>query len=107
MAVSCEIYRAEWEIPYPAGCDAASLPGFLRPLTHVEHELESFPWPLVVRMKRNLEEPAASFEHRYFGRPLFCDFALIRLSNSSMRFLAEASSFGVIAFSRASRHAAA
>ena len=63
MSVSCEIHRAEWDILYPAGCDAASLPGFLRPLTYVDHDLNAFPWYVVGRLIELLEKPEPSFEY--------------------------------------------
>ena len=63
MAERCEILRAEWDITYPAGCNAESLPGFLRPLTYVDHGLNAFPWHVVGRLIELLEKPEPSFEY--------------------------------------------
>jgi len=65
---SCEFLRAEWDIFYPAGCDAESLPGFLRPLTYVDHDLNAFPWHVVGRLVKQLEYPEANFEYLHITK---------------------------------------
>jgi hypothetical protein len=61
--VNVEIHPADWGIPYPADPDEKSVPGLLRSLTCVEHEVDDFPWHLVSRMTGILEAPEASFEY--------------------------------------------
>lgn len=61
--MNIEIHHADWAIPYPKACHAESVPGLLWPMTHVEHELDSFPWHLSGRLAHHLEEPDSSFEY--------------------------------------------
>jgi len=58
-----EIHPADWTIPYPRDCHAESVPSVLRPLTHVTHDLDSFPWHLAGQLAHHLEKPEASFEY--------------------------------------------
>lgn len=68
MSESYEILQAEWDITYPAGCDAVSLTGFLRPLTYVDHGLNAFPWHVVGRLVKQLEDPEPNFEYLHITK---------------------------------------
>ena len=63
MSKCCEIYRADWSIPYPADLDELRVPQILRPLTNVEHDLNDFPWYVVGRLVEFLERPEPSFDY--------------------------------------------
>ena len=61
--MNSEIHRADWTIPYPGDIDEKKVPHILRPLTHVEHEWDAFPWHLAARLVELLEQPQPSFEY--------------------------------------------
>ncbi len=79
MSISCEIHRAEWDIPYPVGCDMASIPNVLRPFTNVEHELESFPWHMAGQLVKQLENPEANFEYLHLTKYCLARAALLAI----------------------------
>jgi hypothetical protein len=68
VSESYEILQAERDITYPAGCDAVSLTGFLRPLTYVDHGLNAFPWHVVGRLVKQLEDPEPNFEYLHITK---------------------------------------
>lgn len=84
MSVSCEILRAEWNIPYPVGCNVASIPGMLRPLTFVNHEFDSFPWHLSGRLMHLLNKPVATFDYLHFTTYSLARAAMLILKGNVM-----------------------
>ncbi len=54
---------ADWSIPYPTHLDESRVPEILRPLTHVEHSWDVFPWYLTSRLVGLLEKPEPCFEY--------------------------------------------
>lgn len=79
MSESFEIFQAEWDIFYPVGCDAASLTGFLRPLTYVDHGLNAFPWYVVGRLVLQLEYPDPDFEYLHITKYCLARATLLAL----------------------------
>jgi hypothetical protein len=58
-----EIHRADWTIHFPKDFDVEGILDVFQPLTHVEHELEAFPWHLTGRLVGLLEKPQSIFEY--------------------------------------------
>jgi hypothetical protein len=75
--VKIEIRRADWSVPYPANVDEKSVPGLLRPLTYVEHEIDAVPWHLADRMIGLLETPEASFDYLHLTEYLRARAAML------------------------------
>lgn len=78
MAESFVMQRAEWTIPYPTQCNPEHVPGLLRSVTTVKHEMDVFPWHLVSRLVNYLEKPEAIFEYLHLSE--FCRARAVMLT---------------------------
>jgi len=67
MSENYEMQRAEWTIPYPTQCNPELVPGLLKAMTTVKHEMDDFPWHLVSQLINYLEKPEAIFEYLHLS----------------------------------------